>query len=172
MATNITLKKNSIERAAVLIKPTNRHNDYVIIKIEPSQGGCCCFHCWPSTWEAINKYIYPFGPLKDEGDVLIEKNNDRLVLECHESGPEIIVYLNLITKLVDFIKTVIDLIVTLLKARQNECGNRPCKFKIVKRYQIGKKFKEEVMEIDLPLRSETIKRIEENIVVSFKKKHK
>jgi hypothetical protein len=82
----------SLSRAVALLETPADYEKYTLIKIRPTNGGCCCFHCWPKTWFSFNDYIAPNKPIKDEGDVLIRKNNEKLVVECHESGPEIIFY--------------------------------------------------------------------------------
>jgi len=166
---NTNLKK-SIDRAIDLIGTPNDYEKYISIKIKPAQGGCCCFHCWPETWTTINRHIYPYGPLKDEGDVLIGKNNERFVLECHESGPEIIVYLSLGTASILLVKSVIDLITTLLKALQNEHHRHSANFKITKRYQIKDRVEEEeIMELEFPLDKDIIKKLNGKIRSALKK---
>jgi len=87
----------SIQRAAALLSYSGGPSAFVIIKLEPEPRSCCCFHCWPETWSTINRHIAPLGPIKDEEDVLIKHDDHEFVLECHESGPEIIVYLGLAT---------------------------------------------------------------------------
>lgn len=144
---NTNLKK-SIDRAVVLMNMPARYEDYISIKIQPIPSECCCFRCWPKTWSIVNDYISPCGPLKDEGDVLIEKNNEKFVLECHESGPEIVCC---VAASVSLISNIINLIITLLKARQTEHRKGTTKLKIIKR-RLFKNLKEEkIMEIDFPL---------------------
>jgi hypothetical protein len=160
--------KYSIERAISLLKTPHDYENYISIKIRPVERGCCCFHCWPTTWDLINEYISPCGPLLDEGDVLINKNNEKFVLECHESGPEIIVYLGVTTASLLLIKSVIDLITTLLKALQTEKGKRPFTLEVTKRRQIAEKIaEEEIMRIALPLDEDTIKELNDNIKDAF-----
>jgi hypothetical protein len=156
--------KSSIDRAILLMNTPADYKGYISIKIRPFHGGCCCFHCWPQTWDTINRYIYPCGPIKDEGDVLIVKNDEKFVLECHESEPEIIIYLGLVTASISIVKSIIDLIVTLLKARQDDHYKPTTKLKITKSYQIGSQVREvEIMELNLPLSSDVIKQLNKNI---------
>jgi len=144
------------------------YGDYIVIKISPFVRGCCCFHCWPQTWETVNRYIHPFGPLKDEGDVLIIKDNEKFVLECHESGPELVV---LASKILSLVTVVVNLIVALLKARQDDHNKPTAKFKITKSYQIGAEIKEEqIMELTLPLSKDSIEKLERNLSSLVKKK--
>ncbi|MDO8663028.1 MAG: hypothetical protein Q7K98_07420 [Candidatus Omnitrophota bacterium] len=163
--------KNSIDRAITLIHTPADYEEYVVIKVNPVGESCCCFHHWPQTWKIVNEYIHPCGPLQDEGDVLINTNKGEFVLECHESGPEIVIYLAKAT--VDLIKSIVDLIITLLKARELEKNNRSglLKYKITRNYQIkDKSIEEEVIELELPLSDSVIKELNEHIQVTIKKR--
>ena len=156
--------KKSFDRAIDLLDTPPEYENYISIKIKPTHRGCCCFHCWPKTWDVINEYIFPCGPLEDEGDVLINKNNEKFVLECHESGPEIIVYLGFCTASIVLIKSIIDLITTFLKTLQNGHQKHPGQLKIIKRYQIkGQVEEEEIIEIELPLSDDITKKLNDNI---------
>lgn len=139
--------------------PTD-YSRFESIKIKPAKGGCCCFHCWPETWASINEYILPAGPLEDEGDVLVKKNNEEFVLECHESGPEIVYYLGLGTASVLLLKSVIELIVALLKSIEKDKGKAVGSIKIIRRRMIkGETDEEQIMEINLPLSESTTKKL-------------
>ena len=152
--------EKSIGRAISLLGTAVDYSKFESIKIKPSKGGCCCFHCWPRTWVAINEYISPFGPLQDEGDVLIEKNNERFVLECHESGPEIVYYLGLGTASVLLVKSVVELIVALLNYLEKDKGKSMGSIKLIRRRVIkGKTNEEQIMEINLPLSESTTKEL-------------
>lgn len=152
--------EKSIGRAISLLGTAADYSKFESIKIKPSKGGCCCFHCWPRTWIAINEYISPFGPLQDEGDVLIEKNNERFVLECHESGPEIVYYLGLGTASVLLVKSVVELIVALLNYLEKDKGKSMGSIKLIRRRVIkGKTNEEQIMEINLPLSEATTKEL-------------
>ena len=155
----------SIDRAMKLMGTPSDYENYIVIKIKPAWGGCCCFHCWPKTWSVINKYITPFGPLEDEGDVLINRGKEKYVLECHESGPEIILYAivsGVISGLI--VQSIVGLVTTFLRNLQNEDRNRPGSLKILRRRQIkGQTEEEEVIEVDLPLSEDVTKQLEDNI---------
>ena len=156
--------KRSVNRAISLMGTPADYKNYIPIKIKPSKGGCCCFHCWPHTWNSVNKYIYPFGPLEDEGDVLLSKNDAKYVLECHESGPEIILYIGLGTAAILFAKSIVELITVLLKALQKEERKCPGNLKIIRRRQIkGQIEEEEIMEINIPLSKDTIEKLNDNV---------
>lgn len=147
------------------------YDNYISIKVEPDPKRCCCFHCWPETWAFVNKFIYPYGPLKDEGDVLININNEKFVLECHESGPEVVAYLGLGTASILLTKSIIELIVAMLKSLEKEKHKRPSTIKIIKRRQMKGKVKEEnIISIDLPLRKDVIKKLNDSIKESLKEK--
>jgi hypothetical protein len=151
--------QRSVDRAIALFNTPHEYDKYVSIKIKPLRGGCCCFHCWPETWAVINEHIRPCGPIEDEGDVLVRKDNYEFVLECHESGPEIIIYLGVTTAFLALAKTIVDLITALLKARQKE-HKASLKYKITVMSYRG--VLEEV-ELDLPLSDEVRKQLEERI---------
>ena len=152
--------KRSIDRAIGLMNTPADYESYISIKIKPVDGECCCLNHWQRTWTIVNDYIYPSGPVKNEGAVLIEKNKVRFVLECHESGPEVILYLGIGTASIVLVKSIIDLITTLLKTRQNEYHSRSGRFKIIKHFQTkGQVEEEEIVEIDLPLSENIIKKL-------------
>jgi len=156
--------QKSIDRAIALLNTPNEYENYISIKLSPVPSGCCCFHCWPDTWGKINKSIQPCGPIKDEGDVLIEKDKNRFVLECHESGPEIIVYLALTTSSIVLLKSIIDLVITIIKALSDEHGKQPSHIKLSKRQITKGEIEEEnLIEIDIPISKNTEKQIEEKI---------
>jgi len=88
--------ERSINRAVKLLGTPQEYDKYLSIKLYPPHG-CCCSHCWPETWRAVNSFISPYGHVCHEGDAVIGDGDDKFVLESHESGPEIIVYLALAT---------------------------------------------------------------------------
>lgn len=163
--------ERSIDRAISLMKTPADYEKYISIKIQPVIGGCCCSHCWPATWNAINRYIYPCGPIEHEGDILIGKDDEQFVLESHESGPEIVVYIGAVSVSLVLIKSIIDLVTTLLKARQDDFRGNSANFRILKRRQIkGQIEEEEVMEVKLPLSKNTIKKLNDNITNAVEKR--
>jgi hypothetical protein len=146
---------NSFARAIKLLKTADNDEEYISIKIKPANGGCCCFHCWPHTWNEINNKIARYGVLKDEGDLAIGDGNERFVLECHESGPEIVVYLGIGIASANLAKAIIDLVLALIKNRQREKDGS--QFVITKRIIINSIIIEEnVIKIDFPLSKENI----------------
>ena len=158
--------ERDLKIAIPLLKKPEKFEDYIVLKITPPDGECCCFQHWPETWSVVNNFISPCGPIRNEGAVLIEKNDEQFVLECHESGPEIVVYLGLGTASLLLVKEVIALIVTLLKSRQKRSYHSNIKFKITSyRYISPKKIDETVVEVDLPLSDEFVKLLNEQIEI-------
>lgn len=155
--------QENIDRAIALLKTPKEYEKYISIKLSPPSG-CCCSDCWPIAWQRINSAIAPCGPIKHEGDVLIEVNGDRFVLEQHESGPEIIIYLALATATATLVKAIIDLITTVIKILSSEDRKQPSRIKISKRIIIkGKVQEEKLIEIDIPMSKDMQKHLEEAI---------
>lgn len=143
--------KASIDRAISLLGTEQNYGKYVCLKIAPEAGGCCCFHCWPQTWQEVNRTIVPFGPIEDEGDVLIKTEEGSFVLECHESGPEIIIYVGAVTAGVLFVKAIVELVTTILKSMADEPRRKLGNFIITKRTFKGSRLHEErIIEINMP----------------------
>lgn len=143
--------KASIDRAIALLGTEPNYEAYTCLKITPEGGGCCCFHCWPHTWGTVNREIQPFGPLKDEGDVLIETGDGKFVLECHESGPEIVVIMTTATVGFLLIKSIIELVTTILKSKSKDIRRKTNKLIITKRTFTGPHYREDrIIEVDLP----------------------
>ena len=161
--------RKSIDRAIALMKSPNEYENYISIKLSPPSG-CCCSHCWPETWLKINQTIAPFGPVGHEGDALIENNGDKFVLEQHESGPEIIAYLALVTVPLTFVKSIIDLIVIIIKGLSKEHRKQLPHIKISKRQIIRGNIEEEtLMEIDIPISRSIEKLLEEKLKQAINK---
>jgi hypothetical protein len=160
---------NSIDRAIALLETPKDYEKYISIKISPPSG-CCCSGCWPETWKEINKAIAPSGPVDHEGDAIIEKGDIRFVLEQHESGPEILIYLGVATASILLIKEVISLMSTVIKGVSNEHRNPPPRIKISKRQIIKGIIEEEkLIEIDIPVSKKMQKQLEEKIKKSINK---
>ena len=152
----------NIDRAQNLLKTPKDYEGYISIKIKPKQGFCCCFHCWPYTWEAINLSISQYGIIQDEGDVLIGEGEDKFVLECHESGPEIVLYLGIGIASLNLVASIINLINVIIKNRQNE--KQGAQFVITKRIvRKSKIIEENVIEIDFPISTDNTKLLNEKL---------
>lgn len=93
----------------------NKHGQSISIKIRVTSG---CFHREhsPNAYQIIDEYrdSHPF-------------QNEYVSFEEHESGPEILVYLALATAGLSLTKSIIDLVVTILKARSKgiKKGDKP-----------------------------------------------
>jgi len=109
--------QRSIDRAIALLRTPRDYEKYVSMKLRPLEDRCSCLRHWPGTWTLINKYIHPCGPVEDRGDALIRKDGGEFVLECHESGPEVVIC---VSAVVNALAAVADLIVTILHARASE----------------------------------------------------
>jgi hypothetical protein len=162
--------QRSMDRAIALLKTPKIYENYISIKLSPLDVGCCCSGCLSETWRMINRFIEPCGPVKHEGDALIEKDGNKFVLEQHESGPEIIVYFALATASATLAKSVIDLITTIIKGLSSEHRKQTPRIKISKRQIIKGKIEEEnLIEIDIPIPKDITKQLEEKIKQAISK---
>jgi len=160
--------QENIERAITLLKTPKRYEQYISIKLSPLNIDCCCSGCLHETWRMINEFIVPCRPVKHEGDVLIEKDGNKFVLEQHESGPEIIVFLALVTASLTLAKSVVDLISVIIKGLSTEHKKRQSRIKISKRQLIkGKAQEENLIELDIPISKDVQKQLEEKIKQSI-----
>ena len=158
----------SIKRAQKLLKTPRNNENYISIKIKRINGFCCCFHCWPRTWEAI---ISHYGQLEDEGDIAIGVGDEKFVLECHESGPEIIIYLPIGIAGASLVINIINLILTIIKNMQQEKSG--AQFKITKRViNKSKVIEENVVEVDFPISKENITLLNKKITDILKRNEK
>lgn len=152
----------SIQRANALLGEADREAAIVVLKIQPVPHSCCCFHCWPHTWQLINDFVAPQGPIKDEGDLLLESEGGPLVLECHESGPEVVLYLAATTAVVTLVKSVVDLVTAIVASRSRESHGGRLKL-TSSRTVNGVTGREEAIELELPLSPDTVKLIEQHV---------
>lgn len=163
--------EKSIDRAISLLKTPKEYEKYISIKVSPPSG-CCCSDCLPETWQTVNKFITPCGPVEHEGDALIEKDGNRFVLESHESGPEIIFLFDLIKKSADCLKSIIELITVFVKACPQEKHKQLARIKISKRRIIKGKIEEEnLIEIDIPISKDAQKQLEGKIKRAINKSY-
>jgi len=119
---------DSINRAKVEVNSPSGIPSLLIIKIEPNSGECCCLNHWHSAWEEINKYISPNTPMEvglnnNEPDTLIKTSDYFYVLECHESGPEIVIPIGLFVVTLQLAKSISDLILFIIKLRHQDEPN-------------------------------------------------
>jgi len=107
----------SIKRAESLMGELGRQKA-IVVKI--SQSDCHCFHCWPDTWAAVNEHLGDAGPLEDESDLLVQTGGGDIVLECHESGPEVVAFLNAATAVTALAAGITSLVAVIVAARRKE----------------------------------------------------
>lgn len=144
---------NSVDRAIKLLKTPPCYSDYISIKISPDHSECCCLNHWSTSWQIVDQYIYPDGPIRsgsnrNEGDALIRQKDALFVLECHETGPEIVIYLGAIAITAVLIKSVADLIVVIVNARLVD--SHVFKYRLKTFGNGGVIIKEEEIEFKLP----------------------
>lgn len=156
---NMSSYVNSIDRAVKLLQTPSHYSDYISIKIVPDHSGCCCLNHWSTTWAIINQYIHPDGPIRseetrNEGDALIHQNDAQFVLECHETGPEIVIYLGAIAITAGLIKSVADLIVVILNAQLED--SHVFKYRLKTFGNGGAIIQEEEIELKMPAAAYTI----------------
>lgn len=162
--------QESIDRATALLKTPEEYEIYISLKLSPFPSGCCCSGCLPETWRIVNQFIAPCGPVEHEGDALIEVNEDKFVLESHESGLEIIVLIDLIKKSADCLKSIIQLIVISIKAFSQEKRRKSARIKISRRQVIkGIVEEENSIEIDLPISEDMEKQLQDKLRNLIKK---
>lgn len=113
----------------------------VSIKVRVTNG---CFHREhsPRAYEIIDKVL-----------TTARKQNPEIFLEEHESGPEILVYMTLTAAGLQFAKSVIDLIVAILKARtegirRGDSPHDPLKLILRRTNRKGDCAEEEVLTIE------------------------
>jgi len=157
----------SIDRALVLWDKNVKHEDFICLKIIPFPKSCCCFYCWPKVWNVINEMIKPQGQIQDEGDVLLKVDDEEYVLECHESGPEIIL---LATASITLLTAIINLISCLLNHLQKE-RKKPKEVSIVKK-QITQQQEKVVCKFDLENKAFTLETISKKLEKAFEIENK
>lgn len=160
---NVEHWQSSVERAKSHLGPLGPEDEIVILKLEPQLGSrCCCFHCWPNTWASVTQSLETHGVMKDEGDLLVTTNGGSFVLECHESGPEIVI------AALNLVPPIIGLVMLFLKGQQEE--RKASRFKLTSRRIVRGEVEEEMqVEIDLPLSPETAKMIETEVTKTLRK---
>ena len=79
------------------IKDNPQESNIISFKISPilksGYSFCCCSNCLWEFWREVNDKITPQWPIGHEGSAILNIQNEQVVLEQHESGPELIVFL-------------------------------------------------------------------------------
>ena len=132
------------ERIRTFIENYSEDGDLVILKIEPVPRCCCCSGCLPSLWVKINEEIYPQGPIRHEDYAILKFQDKQIVLEQHESGPELLAFLESINTMSEFIKTLLSVAINSFVRKKT------AKVKITKRTITSKQklVDELILEID------------------------
>ena len=129
-------------------------DDIVIYKLRPLEDGCCCSHCWKLTWKEINKNIKLNHYLEHEGSASLQENN-LVIIEDHESGPEII---DLGRSVIDLMVSIIGIIIIIVSARKNEKSTSGFKVSKIK-YKNGEKVEETIFELSGKMDSKEMQKI-------------
>ena len=79
------------------VKNNPRDGDIISFKISPILGTgysfCCCSNCLQEFWREVNDKISPQEPIGHEGSAILNIQNEQVILEQYESGPEIKAFL-------------------------------------------------------------------------------
>lgn len=142
----------SLRRAADLLGAMGPDGAVVVKLIEPG-AGCACEDCWPRTWSSINDRLAEAGPVPHEGDALVSIGGERLVLESHESGPEIIAFLNVATAAASLAAAITALATAVITARRDSGDPPPRSLKVrITNSKRGGIFEQNTaIELDVPL---------------------
>jgi len=137
------MKKNiDIENFA---KKYDQKGEIIQFKIEPVGISCCCSHHLPEFWESVNDKISPQGPIEHEGGAIVNFKTEHIILEQHESGPEIIAFVSSLITIIGFVRWL------FLSAIDSFKKKGITKLKIIKRTITSKRkvVNETILEIDL-----------------------
>ena len=91
------------------VENNRKDSNLVFLKIEPVPRSCCRSHCLPELWGNINSEISPQGPIRHEASEILVLKDEPIVLEQHESGPELLVFIDALTTLYNFVKFLFSL---------------------------------------------------------------
>mgnify|MGYP001390953724 CR=1 FL=1 len=151
----------SLKRAAALTDALSA-SDAVIFKVHEGES-CHCFHCWPETWAAVNAFLGTEGPIKDESDLLLNTDDSVFVLECHESGPEVVACVEAAATVITAIATLITVIIA---ARRREAPRSSRSLKLtITRASRGLFDEESEITFELPV-DESLEKLIASIVES------
>jgi hypothetical protein len=154
------MKKQTIK---AFVENNRKDGNLVFLKIEPVPHSCCCSHCLPELWGNINSEISPQGPIGHEASEIFVLNDEPMVLEQHESGPELLVFINALTTLYNFVKFLFSLSIDSFRKRG------AVKVKITKRVITTKQkiVDESIKEIELSnSKKEIIDKLKEIIKIT------
>ncbi len=114
-------------------------NDNITFKFKLEGQSCHCSHCLPEFWNEVNKLIIPDNPIGHEGKVKVNLDNAKIILEQHESGPEIVVanLKEIVENINPFLTFINSFIALFLLTRKNKkCYSDKIKLTIIKDNEI------------------------------------
>jgi len=145
-------------------KEVNEH-DVLVFKISPNERDCCCTNCWYGTWSYINNNLKLNHPITHEDGALVTLNNVDFVLEDHESGPEIIVWIEAGSALINMVSAIITLICVIIDKRKIEKPSSTFSIKKII-YKNGKPKEKIIIKIPQNMDRKAIKKLlKENVKV-------
>ncbi len=154
----------SVDRALTLLK-SEKDDEYFLLKLLPQPASCCCSDCWPNTWREINRTIAPAQPVPHEGDSLITVGAVPLVIESHESGPEIILLLTQwCSQIASLLKPISEIVSTFAKSLSRERPKGLARIRIESyRVSQGQATHIAKLDVDFPLDKRTVDTINSTI---------
>ena len=120
------------ESAAKLLGEGHKTSDIISIKLKLDSCSCWCFNHKPEFWRSVNEYLGTQGPIQYGGELLLSVEDEVYVLQCHGTGPEIIILATVSIPLVTAIVILVNTMVTLLKKEHRSNNLKVIKRKIVK----------------------------------------
>jgi hypothetical protein len=155
---------SSINRAQQLLG-TTAGDEYFLVKLLPHPGGCCCCDCWPDTWRTVNQAIGPAQPVPHEGDSLLDLGGIPVVLESHESGPELVLLMAQWAKSISvLLKPISQIVTTFIKALGRERPKGLGKLR-VESYRLtdGAETRLATLDLEFPLDETTVECLNSSI---------
>jgi hypothetical protein len=133
------------ETITTFVENNSKEGNVVILKVEPVPRFCCCSHCVPEFWTEINNEIHSQKPIEHEGVAILTLNNEKFLLEQHESGPELLAFLEAVNTIYNFAKLLLPLSIDSF-ARKGAA-----KIKVTKRIMTTRQklVAEEIFEIEI-----------------------
>ena len=99
------------------LKSNIKEENLVFLKIESVPRICCCCHCLCELWLKVNEKIYPQGPIEHESSAILTFKNEQIILEQHESGPELLTFIDSAAYIWKFVKFIISLSIDSFKKK-------------------------------------------------------
>jgi len=156
--------QRSVERAVSLLD-ADPSDEYLIVKLLPEPLACCCSGCWPRTWHMVNDAIVPASPIPHEGDSLLSLAGHPVILESHESGPEIVMLMAQWAKSITaLLKPVSEIVTTFVKALGHERPKGLGKLRVESyRVRNGVETRLATLDLEFPLDEETLGKLNSSV---------